>query len=98
MEQAHIPFLLASPEKALLDTYYLATRKGRRFVRLPELDLTASGFSARRFSQMLRRHPLPLSVRNAIVRRGADHLTPNTNSRGNHRDPAVPLGSTGSGW
>ena len=33
-----MPFRLATPEKALLDTLYLATRRGRRFARLPELE------------------------------------------------------------
>lgn len=33
------PFPLASAEKALLDTLYVATRRGRRFARLPELEL-----------------------------------------------------------
>lgn len=32
-------FQIASLEKALLDTYYLATRKGRRFAKLPEIEL-----------------------------------------------------------
>ncbi len=31
---------IATAEKALLDTLYISTRKGRRFARLPELDLT----------------------------------------------------------
>lgn len=32
-------YLIASPEKALLDTLYISTRKGNRFSSLPELDL-----------------------------------------------------------
>ncbi len=32
-------YTIASPEKALFDTLYLSTRKGRRFLRLPELEL-----------------------------------------------------------
>jgi predicted transcriptional regulator of viral defense system len=32
-------FLIASPEKAILDCLYLSGRKGRRFGRFPELDL-----------------------------------------------------------
>jgi predicted transcriptional regulator of viral defense system len=35
------PYGIASAEKALLDTLYIATRKGNRFARLPEVDLTA---------------------------------------------------------
>jgi len=34
-------FLLATPEKALMDTLYLSSRKGRRFRFLPELDPSA---------------------------------------------------------
>jgi predicted transcriptional regulator of viral defense system len=40
-------FLIASPEKALVDSLYLSTRKGRRFGSLPELELDAP-FSIRR--------------------------------------------------
>jgi len=32
-------FMLAQPEKALFDTLYFSTRKGRRFSRLPEVEL-----------------------------------------------------------
>ena len=32
-------YLIASPEKALLDTLYISTRKGKKFSSLPELDL-----------------------------------------------------------
>ena len=32
---------IATAEKALLDTLYIATRKGKRFARLPEVDLTS---------------------------------------------------------
>lgn len=32
-------FALASPEKSLLDSIYLSSRKGRRLYHLPELDL-----------------------------------------------------------
>ena len=34
------PYAISSPEKALLDTLYIATRKSKRFASLPELDLT----------------------------------------------------------
>lgn len=33
------PYVVATAEKALLDTLYIATRKRRRFASLPELDL-----------------------------------------------------------
>lgn len=32
-------YLIACPEKALLDTLYISTRKGQRFSSLPEIDL-----------------------------------------------------------
>ena len=35
------PYGIASAEKALVDTLYIATRKRNRFARLPEVDLTA---------------------------------------------------------
>jgi len=34
-------FLIASPEKAIVDCLYLSSRKGRRFGRFPELRLRA---------------------------------------------------------
>lgn len=34
------PYGIASVEKSLLDTLYIATRKGNRFARLPEVDMT----------------------------------------------------------
>lgn len=37
-------FLVATPEKALVDSFYLSSRKGKRFGSLPETDLRA-GFS-----------------------------------------------------
>lgn len=37
-------FLIATPEKALIDSLYLASRKGNRFGSFPELDLTALRF------------------------------------------------------
>lgn len=40
-------FLVATPEKALFDSLYLSSRKGRRFSFLPEVDLGA-GFSFQR--------------------------------------------------
>ena len=33
------PYAIARAEKALLDTLYIASRKGRRFTRLPEIGL-----------------------------------------------------------
>ena len=33
--ETHLPYLVATAEKALIDTLYLSTRKNRRFARLP---------------------------------------------------------------
>ena len=40
MSETRPPYLLASGEKALLDTFYISTRKGKRFGRLPEVDVS----------------------------------------------------------
>ena len=64
--ESRLPYLIASPEKALVDTLYLSTRKGRRFNRLPELDLTSSKFRQREFKRLLKQLPIPLRVLSAI--------------------------------
>jgi hypothetical protein len=46
-------FLIASPEKALVDGLYISTRKGRRFGSFPELEL-GSRFSIRRAREWVR--------------------------------------------
>ncbi len=48
-----ISYLLASPEKALLDTLYISTRKNNRFASLPELDLN-NNFSKNIFAKLLK--------------------------------------------
>jgi hypothetical protein len=55
---------IASPEKALLDTLYIATRKGRRFARLPEVDLTE--IDIKRLSSLLDQQVRAPQVRTAI--------------------------------
>jgi predicted transcriptional regulator of viral defense system len=40
-------FLVATPEKALVDSFYLSSRRGKRFGSFPEIDLGA-GFSFKR--------------------------------------------------
>lgn len=61
-----LPYLIASPEKALIDTLYLSTRKNRRFASLPELDLAPSGFRPREFERLLDRLPIPARVLSAM--------------------------------
>jgi predicted transcriptional regulator of viral defense system len=62
------PYLIASAEKALLDTIYISTRKNRRFSSLPELDL-ASAFRRREFERLLKQLPYPVRIRSAIASR-----------------------------
>lgn len=59
---AAIPYLLATPEKALLDTLYISTRKKRRFARLPEVELDAESFSDRTCKKLLRTAQLPPQI------------------------------------
>ena len=63
---SRLPYLIASPEKALVDTLYLSTRKNRRFARLPELDLAHSGFRQREFMRLMNRLPIPARVLSAM--------------------------------
>ncbi len=51
--ETHCPYRIATPEKALLDTCYLATRKGRRFHTVPTIELSRS-FSRRRLRAFMR--------------------------------------------
>lgn len=49
-------FELATPEKALFDVLYYSARKGRRFSRLPELELPA-GFRRKEVDHWIKRIP-----------------------------------------
>ena len=64
--ESQLPYLIASAEKALIDTLYLSTRKNRRFARLPELDVTHSGFRQRAFLQLMKQLPIPVRVLSAM--------------------------------
>ncbi|MBS2011401.1 MAG: hypothetical protein JST00_00705 [Deltaproteobacteria bacterium] len=67
---APLPFRLASAEKALLDTFYLSTRRGRRFRVLPEIELPR-GFRKRDLLRLADEQiPLP-PVHAAVARRVA---------------------------
>jgi predicted transcriptional regulator of viral defense system len=57
----HLPYLIATAEKALIDALYLSTRKRRRFSRLPEVDIQHSAFRKREFERLLKQ--LPVSTR-----------------------------------
>ncbi len=49
------PYRIATPEKALLDTFYLSTRKGKRFISLPEIHLSKENFNKKRFHTYLKK-------------------------------------------
>jgi predicted transcriptional regulator of viral defense system len=61
-----VPYLIATVEKALLDTLYIATRKTRRFAKLPELDFEDSGFNGKKFQRLLNRLEIPSRIQSAI--------------------------------
>lgn len=64
--ESRLPYLIATAEKALVDAFYLSTRKNRRFSRLPELDVTHSGFRQREFKRLMKQLPIPLRISSAI--------------------------------
>jgi predicted transcriptional regulator of viral defense system len=63
------PYRIATVEKALLDTFYIATRKKRRFAKLPELRLEDAGFKKSRFRSLLAGLKLPPPIASAMTRR-----------------------------
>ena len=58
----HLPYLIATAEKSLIDTLYLSTRKSRRFARLPEVDIRQTAFRKREFERLLDQLPIPLRI------------------------------------
>ena len=67
-----LPYLIASAEKAMFDVLYIATRKNRRFARLPELLFDDRVFSNRRFKQLFRQAQLSSRILNSMsLRAGA---------------------------
>lgn len=66
------PYRIATTEKALLDTFYIATRRGRRFASLPELHLQDTGFSPRRYRQLMKELRLSPQIATAMRSRIAD--------------------------
>ena len=67
MSETEPPYAIATAEKALLDTFYIATRRGKRYQRLPELDL--ADFDGRVFSELLHRQVTAEPIRSAIAAR-----------------------------
>lgn len=68
-------FDIATPEKALFDTFYLSARKGRRFSALPEVELTKE-FAPGRLEKWISkiRHP---PLRKAVLDRWQRSPVPN---------------------
>lgn len=56
---------MASPERALLDTFYLATKRGNRFKKLPEIELDS--INKKNFLKLLKTYPL--RSRSTILKR-----------------------------
>jgi len=67
-----LPYRIASVEKALLDTFYISTRKKRRFAKLPELQLRDAGFKKSRYAALLAQLKLPSQIATAMQRRWDD--------------------------
>jgi predicted transcriptional regulator of viral defense system len=67
--ETRLPYRIATLEKALLDTFYIATRKRRRFSALPELELPDTRSHRKRFRQLLDLHEFPTPIRTAIEKR-----------------------------
>ncbi len=51
-----VVYNMASKEKALLDTFYVATKKGHRFKKLPEIDFDT--FNQKQFFKWLKLYPV----------------------------------------
>ena len=61
------PYNLATAPKALLDTLYMATRRGRRFASLPEVDLDE--VDAQELRRLVRRQVTSKPIRRAVEAR-----------------------------
>jgi hypothetical protein len=64
-----LPYRIATVEKALLDTFYISTRRKRRFVKLPELQLRDAAFNRSRYLTLLAQIKLPPQIEKAMQRR-----------------------------
>ncbi len=67
--ETRIPFLMATPEKALLDIFYIATRKKKRFSSLPELDIDSPAFKVRKFKTLVNKLIVSKQITSAIMSR-----------------------------
>ena len=65
-------YLIASPEKALLDTLYISTRKGKRFSSLPELDI--ENLNMKQFKHLMKNNIKSKVIRIAIEKYIAKYI------------------------
>jgi len=70
--ETHLPYLLATPEKALIDVLYISTRKNRRFFRMPELTLTSDLINKGAFRKLFNQLPLSTRILNAMQLRAEE--------------------------
>jgi len=66
--QAHCAYRLARVEKALLDTFYISTRKNARFSSLPELELNSNTFKLTKFNKLLKQSIHSKQINSAILK------------------------------
>ena len=70
--ETHLPYLLATAEKALIDVLYISTRKNRRFIRIPELSLTSDLINKGAFKKLFKQLPLSTRILNAMQLRAEE--------------------------
>ncbi|HEY3487840.1 MAG TPA: hypothetical protein VGL10_07215, partial [Gammaproteobacteria bacterium] len=70
--ETRLPYRMATAEKALIDTFYIATRKRRRFAALPELEFEGTSFRKKKFQRLLNQLEITAPIRTAIERRFED--------------------------
>jgi len=64
--EMQLPYLLATPEKSLIDVLYISTRKNKRFMRMPELELTPDLINTNIFRKLFKQLPLSPRILNAM--------------------------------
>ncbi len=61
------PYLIAAPEKAILDTLYISIHKGKRFTSLPELDF--ENIDLKSLKSLIQR-----SIKNKRIKKAIENL------------------------
>jgi predicted transcriptional regulator of viral defense system len=61
---AEVSYGLATAEKALVDCFYISTRKGNRFLNLPEVDFDS--INKKKFLRLLKKHNFPEPINTKI--------------------------------